>query len=194
MTSISRRKARFAQGGVVLSYIGFLLTGPASNWLIQNVGTHCVPNGPCLIPVLPGISAPSGVLMVGLALVLRDLVHRDLGAHWALSAILLGTLISAIFSPQALLIASTTAFLLSELTDFAVFAPLRRRGFVVAALVSSFVGLFVDSLVFLWLAFGSLDYLAGQVLGKFYMVIVTILVVVVWERRRETWANHPSSF
>ena len=82
MTSISRQKASIVKGGVVLSYIGFLLTGPASNWLIQNVGTHCVPNGPCLIPVLPGISAPSGVLMVGLALVLRDLVHRDLGAYW----------------------------------------------------------------------------------------------------------------
>ena len=63
--------------------------------------------------------------MVGLALVLRDLVHRDLGAYWALSAILLGSLISALFSPQSLLIASTTAFLLSELSDFAVFAPLR---------------------------------------------------------------------
>ncbi len=192
MTSISRQKASIVKGGVVLSYIGFLLTGPASNWLIQNVGTHCVPNGPCLIPVLPGISAPSGVLMVGLALVLRDLVHRDLGAYWALSAILLGSLISALFSPQALLIASTTAFLLSELSDFAVFAPLRRRGFVVAALVSSIVGLIVDSLVFLSLAFGSLDYLAGQVLGKLYMVLVTILIVVIWERRRGIWAKRPT--
>ncbi len=47
VTLISRRKAGIVKGGVVLSYIGFLLTGPASNWLIQNVGTHCVPNGPC---------------------------------------------------------------------------------------------------------------------------------------------------
>ena len=132
--------------------------------------------------------------MVGLAVVLRDLVHRDLGAYWALSAILLGSLISALFSPQSLLIASTTAFLLSELSDFAVFAPLRRRGFVVAALVSSIVGLIVDSLVFLWLAFGSLDYMAGQVLGKFYMVLVSILMIIVWERSKDVWAKRPTSF
>ena len=50
----------------------FCLTIPAANWMIGHVGTVCVPNGPCLIPVAPAIMAPSGVLMVGLALVLRD--------------------------------------------------------------------------------------------------------------------------
>ncbi len=61
-----------------------------------------------------------------------------------------------------------------------------------AALVSSIAGLIVDSLVFLWLAFGSLDYLAGQVLGKLYMVLIAILIVVIWERRREVWAKRPT--
>ena len=49
----------------------FALCIPAANWLIGNVGTFCVPKGPCLIPVAPGLTAPSGVLMIGLALVLR---------------------------------------------------------------------------------------------------------------------------
>ena len=52
----------------------FCLTIPAANWMIGHVGTVCVANGPCLVPVAPGIMAPSGVLMVGAALVLRDLV------------------------------------------------------------------------------------------------------------------------
>ena len=52
---------------------------PAANWLVQHVGTVCVPNGPCLIPVAPGLMAPSAVLVVGLAFVLRDLVQRRLG-------------------------------------------------------------------------------------------------------------------
>ena len=43
----------------------FCLTIPAANWMIGHVGTVCVPNGPCLVPVAPGIMAPSGVLMVG---------------------------------------------------------------------------------------------------------------------------------
>ncbi|MEZ5888999.1 MAG: hypothetical protein R3D52_01315 [Xanthobacteraceae bacterium] len=33
----------------------------------------------------------------------------------------------------------------------------------------------VDSIVFLWLAFGSLDFLAGQVVGKAWMVLLSIL-------------------
>ena len=58
----------------------FILTIPAANWLISNIGTVCVPNGPCLVPVAPGLMAPSGVLMIGLALVMRDAVHEHLGA------------------------------------------------------------------------------------------------------------------
>ncbi len=61
---------------------------PVANWLILHVGTVCPPNGPCLIPVAPGgILAPSGVLMAGLALVLRDLVQRRLGVRYGLAAI-----------------------------------------------------------------------------------------------------------
>ncbi|OZA72172.1 MAG: beta-carotene 15,15'-monooxygenase, partial [Caulobacter sp. 39-67-4] len=48
----------------------FCLTIPAANWMIGHVGTVCVANGPCVLPVAPGILAPSGVLMIGAALVL----------------------------------------------------------------------------------------------------------------------------
>ena len=36
------------------------------------------------------------------------------------------------------------------------------------------VGLVVDSIVFLYLAFGSLDFLLGQVLGKAWMVLLAL--------------------
>ena len=84
---------------------------PAANWLVVNMGTVCVSNGPCLVPVAPGLMAPSGVLMVGLALVLRDLVQRRLGAGYALGAILAGAALSAALAPPALVLASTAAFL-----------------------------------------------------------------------------------
>src|SRR5947209_2603190 len=58
----------------------FLASVPFANWLIQHVGTVCVPEGPCLVPVAPGLLAPSGVLAAGAALVLRDVVQRCLGA------------------------------------------------------------------------------------------------------------------
>lgn len=167
-----------------LFLIGFGLCIPAANWLIGNAGTVCVPNGPCLIPVAPGLMAPSGVLMIGLALVLRDLVQRRLGLGFAFGAILAGTALSAFLAPPSLVIASGAAFLLSESADLAVYTPLQRRGLVAAVIASSVVGLVVDSIVFLWLAFGSLDYLAGQVIGKAWMVMAA-LPFVHWLRRRD---------
>jgi uncharacterized PurR-regulated membrane protein YhhQ (DUF165 family) len=128
--------------------------------------------------------APSGVLMIGLALVLRDLVQRRLGLGWAVAAILAGAALSALLAPPALVIASAAAFLLSELADLAVFTPLQRRRFLLAVLASSLIGLVVDSAVFLYLAFGSLEYLAGQIVGKAWMVLAT-MPVIAWLRRRD---------
>jgi hypothetical protein len=163
----------------------FALTIPASNWLIGNAGTVCVPGGPCLVPVWPGISAPSGVLMIGLALVLRDIVQRRLGPKVALLAILIGTAISGVLAPPAIVIASVAAFLLSELADFAVYTPLQKRRFVTAVMASSVVGLVIDSVVFLWLAFGSLDYLSGQIIGKTWMVLLALPLMHLLRRRDE---------
>jgi uncharacterized PurR-regulated membrane protein YhhQ (DUF165 family) len=163
----------------------FCLTIPAANWLIGHAGTVCVPNGPCLVPVAPGIMAPSGVLMIGLALVLRDLVQRRLGVEFGIGAIIVGAAISAGLAPPSLVVASAAAFLLSEFADFAVYTPLARRRLVVAVFTSSVVGLVVDSIVFLWLAFGSLEFLTGQIVGKLWMVLLAIPFVVYMRRRDE---------
>jgi hypothetical protein len=175
----------------VLALIGFGLCIPAANWLIGNAGTVCVPNGPCLVPVAPGVMAPSGVLMIGLALVLRDLVQRRLGVGWAAGAVLAGAALSAFIAPPALVIASAVAFLLSEFADLAVFTPLQRRGLVLAVAASGAVGLVVDSVVFLWLAFGSLDFLLGQVVGKAWMVVLSLPLVALLRRRDISRGVHP---
>lgn len=162
----------------------FALCIPAANWLILHVGTTCAPNGPCLLPVAPGVLAPSGVLMVGLALVLRDLVQRRLGVKVAAAGIVAGAVLSALFAPPHLVIASAAAFLLSETADLLVYTPLQRKGLVLAVAVSSAIGLVIDSLVFLYLAFGSLAFLEGQVIGKAWMVLLS-LPVIAWLRRRD---------
>ncbi len=163
-------------------FAAFLACIPAANWMIGNLGTTCVPDGPCLVPVAPGIMAPSGVLMVGLALVLRDLVQRRMGIGWVLAAIVGGALLSGLFAPPALVVASASAFLLSELADFAVYTPLQRRRLVLAVFASSMVGLVIDSLVFLQLAFGSLEFLAGQVIGKAWMVLLALPAIMAFRR------------
>ena len=160
----------------------FILCIPSANWMIGNVGTYCVPDGPCMIPVAPGLDAPSGVLMIGLALVLRDLVQRRLGKLWALVAIVAGAALSGLVASNALVVASMAAFLFSELADFAVYTPLQRNRFITAVIASSMVGLVVDSMLFLYLAFGSLDYVFGQIIGKAWMVLCT--VPIIWKLRQ----------
>ena len=162
--------------------VAFLLCIPFANWLIGTVGTVCVPQGPCLVPVLPGLMAPSGVLAAGAALVLRDVVQRCLGAGWGFGAIVVGSALSALLAPPALVAASALAFLLSEVADFAVYTPLQRRRLVLAVLLSSGVGLVIDSVVFLLLAFGSLDFLAGQVVGKAWAVLFSVPLIRLLRR------------
>ena len=179
--SIEQRKN--LEGGIFL--VLFCLTIPAANWMIGHVGTACLPNGPCVLPVAPHVLAPSGVLMIGAALVLRDLVQRRLGVEFGIGAILAGAALSAAVAPPALVSASAVAFLLSEFADFAVYTPLARRRLVLAVVASSVVGLVVDSIVFLWLAFGSLDFLEGQVIGKAWMVLLATPLIAYLRRRDE---------
>jgi uncharacterized PurR-regulated membrane protein YhhQ (DUF165 family) len=92
--------------------------------------------------------------------------------------------LSALFAPRELVAASAAAFLISETADLLVYTPLQRRGLVLAVMASSAVGLVIDSLVFLYLAFGSLAFLEGQVIGKGWMVLLS-LPVIAWLRRRD---------
>lgn len=155
----------------------FMMTVPAANWLIGNVGTHCIPNGPCLLPMGFGFEAPSGVLMIGLALVLRDIVHRQLGWKWATGAIFAGAALSMAIAPGALVLASGLAFLLSEMADLVVYHPLYKKRLITAVVASSIAGALVDSAIFLYVAFGSFQFLGGQWLGKTWMVLATIPVI-----------------
>jgi len=173
--------SRRGQLGAV-AFAGFLACVPLANWLILHVGTVCVPDGPCLVPVAPGLMAPSGVLTVGVALVLRDVVQRCLGLRGGLIAIATGTALSTLVAPASLVVASGIAFALSELADFAVYTPLQQRRLVTAVVASSMVGLVVDSIVFLWLAFGSLEFLPGQVVGKAWAVLIAIPLVRLLRR------------
>ena len=164
-----------------LILIAYIATIPAANWMIGNVG-NCIPNGPCLIPVGFGLAAPSGVLMVGLALVVRDFVHRALGWQAAIAAILAGVVLSFWTASPAIAIASAAAFALSELADLAVYAPLARKRLMMAVALSGVAGAAVDSAVFLWLAFGSLDFVAGQIVGKLWATLAAVAVLAAWPK------------
>jgi len=169
-----------------LLVIAFAATVPLANWLIGNAGTECIPNGPCLVPVGFGLMAPSGVLVIGLALVLRDAVHEIGGAKLALLAIAIGALASWFFAPPMLVLASVSAFVLAELADLLVYAPLRRKNLMAAVMASGVVGSVVDSAVFLWLAFGSLTFIEGQILGKLWMSLAAGVALYARRLKQET--------
>ncbi len=166
----------------IAAFALFAATIPAANWLIGNVG-QCIPNGPCLVPVGFGLMAPSGVLMIGAALVLRDWLHELGGAKLAVAAVMVGALLSMLVSPPALAVASAVAFLIAELCDTAVYAPLRKRWPAWAVLASGAVGAAVDSMIFVWLAFGSLEFSAGTTLAKIYASLA-VAALVAWKSRK----------
>lgn len=159
-----------------LAFAAFALTVPAANWMISHVGS-C--NGHvCVIPVGFALYAPSGVLMVGLALVLRDLVHEIYDTRGALLAIAAGAVLSAFVAPPSLVVASVAAFTFAELADLVVYAPLRHKRLWLAVLASGLAGSVVDSALFLWLAFGSFDFIAGQVVGKLWMTLAAVPALI----------------
>lgn len=161
----------------------YVATIPAANWTLAHVGHQAGPGAPHTIPVWPGLAAPSGVLWVGLAFTLRDVVQRLLGRWWTVAAILVGAALSYFVAP-AFALASGVAFLVSEAADFAVYTPLSERRWLAAVVASNVVGTVFDSVLFLWLAFHSLDYVPGQVVGKLWMTVLAVAVLAPSRTRR----------
>ena len=157
----------------MIPLVGYVATIFLANWAIATFGA---------VPVGLGLVAPAGVYFAGLAFTFRDLVQERLGRRWTIAAIVLGANLSALVSPQ-FAIASGVAFLVSESADLAIYTPLRERHWLGAVLASNSVGLVVDSALFLGLAFGSLEFLAGQVVGQLWMTVIAVAILWVWRRR-----------
>lgn len=148
--------------------VGYIGTIYAANWALVTFG---------FVPVGFGLLAPAGVYFAGLAFTLRDGVQHMMGKWWVLLAIAAGAALSALVSPQFAL-ASAAAFTFSELTDFVVYTPLAHRRWLLAVAASNLVGFVADSVLFLWLAFGSLDFVAGQLVGKAWMTALAVVVLL----------------
>ena len=155
-----------------LAYVGTIF---AANWAITRYG---------VVPVGFGLMAPAGVYFIGVAFTLREAVQELLGPVAVLVAIAVGCAAAAFVSP-AFALASATAFLVSELADFAIYTPLRRRNVTAAVALSNTVGLVLDSVIFLWLAFRSFEFLAGQIVGKAWMTVLAVAVLAAVRSRRE---------
>lgn len=123
----------------------------------------------------------AGTFTAGAALLLRDWVHDTAGVVAVVACIAAGTALSALTAGAQLALASGAAFLVSELADLAVYAPLRRRSLVAGVLASNTVGAVVDSVLFLSLAGFGLSQAAvtGQVAVKLAVTLAVFAPVVV---------------
>lgn len=148
----------------VATYIGSII---AANYLISTYG---------LVSVGWGLMAPAGVFAAGVAFTARDIVQRTIGRRAVLAAIAVGAGVSWWISP-AFAVASAVAFTASETLDMVVFTPLERKNLLAAVIASNTVGIVVDSVLFLSVAFGSLAFLDGQLVGKAYMTLAALPLI-----------------
>jgi len=154
----------------ILAALGFIGTILAANYVTTEYG---------MIPVGFGLVATAGTYFAGLAFVLRDAVQDVAGRRAVVVLILVGAALSYAVSAPFIATASAVAFLLSEAADFAIYSPLRKRGYIRAAVASNIVGSIVDTVVFLAVAgFPLRQAFAGQVVGKTLVTVVVVALVV----------------
>lgn len=167
--------------------VAFIATVLGANYAIGHWGTPPqFPGAPHTIHVGFGLSAPSGVLFVSLALVLRDLFQWAWGGKRGsvrmLAAMLVlitaGAGLSYGVSAANVATASALAFGFSELADFVLFTLVAPR-WGRAVLAGGIAGAVIDSWIFLAVAFHSLDLIQGQILGKAYGVVLAAVVIAV---------------
>lgn len=161
----------------------------AATFLACIVAANYVTTEYGMTPVGFGLVATAGTYFAGLTFVLRDTVQDGLGKLATVGLIIAGAGLSYLVSDPFIALASGVAFLVSELADLAVYTPLRRRGYVRAAIASNVVGAAVDTVLFLWVAgFPIQQALAGQMVGKVAVTAAVVALVAAYRLRRKVAA------
>ena len=125
-------------------------------------------------------------LIVGFVFVLRDYAQREIG-HRILLATLGAGVITYFMVDPALAVASLTAFLISEMADWAIYS-FTRRPLQERILVSSLIAVPLDTLAF--------QYLAGYLTPAAFVTEVAskaLGVVIVWYLLRMRSGGTPAA-
>jgi len=155
----------------------FLACILAANYVTTKLG---------MIPVSFGLVATAGTYLAGMTFILRDSLQDVAGKRWTLAAIAAGAALSFLVSDPFIALASAVAFGLSEVADLAVYTPLRKRGYIRAAIASNIVGAIVDTIAFLWIAgFPIADAILGQMVGKLAVTAVAVIALATIRATRK---------
>jgi uncharacterized PurR-regulated membrane protein YhhQ (DUF165 family) len=154
----------------------FLACILAANYVTTNLG---------MVPVGFGLVATAGTYFAGATFIIRDSLQDLAGKRWTIAAIAAGAALSFLISNPFIALASAAAFGLAELADLAVYTPLRKRGYVRAAVASNIVGSIIDTVVFLTIAgFPLAAAFAGQMTGKLVVTGAAMFLVILFRTRR----------
>jgi uncharacterized PurR-regulated membrane protein YhhQ (DUF165 family) len=167
---VNRTTLRSIAAVAIASYLACII---GANALVQHYG---------IVPVGLGLTGPAGVFLIGPALVVRDYIQWALGKAASLLVLAAGAALSFAVTDPHIATASAAAFAISELADFALFTWIAPR-WSRAVLAGGIAGALLDSAVFLQIAFGSLAFMPGQVLGKAYGVALASVVIAARRRR-----------
>ena len=160
---------------IAVAFLGCIL---AANVVTTHLG---------MIPIGFGLMATAGTYFAGTTFILRDALQDVAGKRWTLAVIGLGAALSFLVADPFIALASAVAFGLAELADLAVYTPLRKRGYIRAAVASNIVGAFVDTVVFLTIAgFPVMAALPGQMVGKLLVTAAFVALVVGIRAHRRT--------
>lgn len=118
----------------------------------------------------PWFSPINSFILIGLDLTLRDVMHERI-SKWQMAAmIVIGGAITFLANPSAyqIALASSVAFVVSSMADWATYSKLRSYKWLVRSNGSNVVGAVVDSAIFPTLAFGAFmpHIIAMQFLAK----------------------------
>jgi len=155
----------------MLVAIGYLCSILAANILVNEF--H-------LITVL-GLTFPAGAPLIGLTFTFRDMVQRMFGKWHCWWWMVAASLITIVFNPQ-LALASFAAFFIAEGLDWAIYTAV-PGSFTKRVLLSNLIGLPIDSMVFVALAFGWVWHaIIGQTVVKLIFG-VGLVVIAAWGRK-----------
>lgn len=166
---------KYALGGTLAAvYIAVIV---AANYATTEHG---------MVSVGFGLTATAGTYLIGLLLILRDSLQDVAGKYAVFGAIAIGAIASYLVADPFIATASACAFVLAETIDFAIYTPLRNRGYLRAAVASNIVGAVVDTLAFLWIAGFPLttEGVSGQLLGKLALTGVVVALIAAWRSTR----------
>lgn len=158
----------------------FIAAAATSNWAIDNVGAYSGSSSPRTIPIGWGLEAPSGVVLIGLMLTVRDALHERIRLRGMIVVILAASVVSAVVAPPAIAVASGVTLLVAETADALVYQRLRRQGRLTAAAASNVVSSVVDSVLFLLIAFGAQAALGASwalSVGKLEASLITLAIL-----------------